>query len=267
MLMQTNTPDILKKIVKQKLLDVKFDKNLNDLNSIKKQVLAMNNQSDFYHNLKRKANNKQNAVIAEIKKASPSKGVLRKDFNPSEIAKSYEQAGASCLSILTDRGFFQGSDEYVIAVAKTTNLPILRKEFIIDAYQIYQAKVIGASAILLIAAILTPQEMQDFYNLATDLGMDVLIEVHNAEELDKTTHLDLKMIGVNNRNLRTFEVDLQTTLDLLPQMSDKLVITESGILSQNDVKLMNNNNIFGFLVGEAFMRKTDISLAYKSLFE
>lgn len=264
--MQNNTPDILKKIVTQKCIDIKNDKNINSFERVKQQALKISTQSYFYQNLKQKASAKQNAVIAEIKKTSPSKGVLRADFNPAQIAKDYENAGATCLSILTDREFFQGSDKYIQEVAKITSLPILRKEFIIDEYQIYQAKVLGASAILLIAAILTTEKMRDFYTLATDLGMDVLIEVHNQEELDNALPLHTPMIGVNNRNLRTFEVNLQTTIDLLPQLKDKLVITESGILSNNDVKLMNNNNIYGFLVGEAFMREDDIPHAFHTLF-
>jgi len=194
-------------------------------------------------------------VIAEIKKASPSKGVLRADFNPAEIAASYEAHGAACLSVLTDAPFFQGCPEYLQQARAACHLPVLRKDFIVDEYQIYQARAMGADAILLIAAALDLATMQAFEALAHRFGMAVLVEVHNREELDAALQLATPLIGVNNRNLRTFEVSLQNTIDLLPFIgSDRIVVTESGILGAGDVALMRANKVDCYLVGEAFMR-------------
>ncbi len=264
--MQKNNKNILSKIVLYKKQEVINTKSNISLAAIKTMAVAIDSYSTFYQQLKDKINNKQNAVIAEIKKSSPSKGILRHDFDPVAIAKDYKEAGATCLSILTDKKFFQGDNNYIQKVAATVDLPILRKEFIIDKYQIYEAKVIGASSILLIVAILNIKEIQDFYYLATDLGMDVLVEVHNKEELLKIAELPLKMIGINNRNLHDFTISLNTTLELLPLISDKLIITESGILDKNDVTTMNNNSVYGFLVGEVFMRSNNICSSYQSLF-
>jgi indole-3-glycerol phosphate synthase len=200
----------------------------------------------------------QAAVIAEIKKASPSKGVLRADFRPAEIAASYAQHGAACLSVLTDEQFFQGSTAYLQQARAACALPVLRKDFMVDEYQIYQARAMGADAILLIAAALDVAQMQAFEVLAHRLGMAVLVEVHNGDELDAALQLTTPLIGVNNRNLRTFEVNLQTTLDLLPRIpKDRIVVTESGILKAEDVKLMRGYQVHAFLVGEAFMRAGD----------
>jgi len=198
------------------------------------------------------------AVIAEIKKASPSKGVLRADFRPAEIAASYAQHGAACLSVLTDAQFFQGSAEYLKQARAACALPVLRKDFIVNAYQIYDARAMGADAILLIAAALDVAQMKTFEALAHSLGMAVLVEVHDGTELDAALQLATPLIGVNNRNLRTFEVSLQTTLDLLPRIPpDRIVVTESGILKAEDVELMRGNQVNAFLVGEAFMRADD----------
>ena len=206
-------------------------------------------------------------MIAEIKKASPSKGVLRADFRPAEIAASYAQHGAACLSVLTDEQFFKGSADYLKQAHAACKLPILRKDFIVDEYQIYQARAMGADAILLIAAALDVAQMQAFEALALRLGMAVLVEVHNGAELDAALQLTTPLIGVNNRNLRTFEVSLQTTLDLLPRIpKSRIVVTESGILTAADVKLMRNHQVHAFLVGEAFMRANDPGVALSKLF-
>lgn len=198
------------------------------------------------------------AVIAEIKKASPSKGVLRADFKPAEIAQSYARGGAACLSVLTDVDFFQGADAYLQQARAACALPVIRKDFIIDPYQVYEARVINADCILLIAAALQDTQMQDLLELANELGMDVLLEVHDAEELERALKINAPLIGINNRNLRTFETRLNTTLDLLKMIpGDKLVVTESGIHNRADVMLMRDNNVHAFLVGEAFMVAED----------
>jgi indole-3-glycerol phosphate synthase len=206
-------------------------------------------------------------VIAEIKKASPSNGVLRADFRPAEIAASYAQYGAACLSVLTDEQFFQGSTAYLQQARAACALPVLRKDFMVDEYQIYQARAMGADAILLIAAALDMAQMQAFEVLAHRLGMAVLVEVHNGDELDAALQLTTPLIGVNNRNLRTFEVSLQTTLDLLPRIpKNRIVVTESGIRKAEDVKLMRGYQVHAFLVGEAFMRAEDPGVELARLF-
>ena len=214
------------------------------------------------------------AVIAEIKKASPSKGVLREDFRPAEIAASYEQGGAACLSVLTDKQYFQGSAEYLREARSACSLPVLRKDFMIDPYQVYEARAMGADCILLIVAAFTPLAapagrglMHDLEAIATELGMAVLVESHNAEELDAALTLQTPLQGINNRNLRSFEVGLNTTLALLPKIgSDRIVITESGILALADVSLMRANHVHAFLVGEAFMRSPDPGAELARLF-
>ena len=210
------------------------------------------------------------AVIAEIKKASPSKGVIRADFHPAEIAADYERAGAACLSVLTDRGFFQGAPEYLQAARAACHLPVLRKDFLVDPYQVFEARAMGADAILLIAACLDLAQMRDMEQLATELGMAVLVEVHDAAELEQALQLDTPLIGINNRNLRSFEVSLQTTLDLLPRIASgaagRIVVTESGILKPEDVALMQANAVHTFLVGEAFMRAPHPGAELQALF-
>lgn len=213
---------------------------------------------DFTGAIRAKIAAGQAAVIAEVKKASPSKGVLRADFRPAEIAASYAQHGAACLSVLTDAQFFQGSTAYLKQARAACALPVLRKDFIVDEYQIYDARAMGADAILLIAAALDVAQMRAFEALAHSLGMAVLVEVHDGAELDAALQLATPLIGVNNRNLRTFEVSLQTTLDLLPHIpTGRIVVTESGILKAEDVRLMRGNHVNAFLVGEAFMRADD----------
>lgn len=206
------------------------------------------------------------AVIAEVKKASPSKGLIRADFNPVEIAQAYERAGAACLSVLTDEPYFQGSPEYLKQARAAVSLPVLRKDFIIDEYQIYQARAWGADAVLLIAAALEAEQLERFETTAHALGMTVLLELHDASELEKCRNLTTALVGVNNRNLRTFEVSLQQTLDLLPQLLGKTVVTESGIRSKDDVGFMQSHGVHTFLIGETFMRADDIEAEVKKLF-
>ena len=207
------------------------------------------------------------AIIAEVKKASPSKGVIREEFHPSDIAKSYAQGGAACLSVLTDADFFQGHEDYLIAARDVCSLPVIRKDFITHGYQVCEARAIGADCILLIVAALDDAQLRDLNQQATQLEMDVLVEVHDAEELERALALDLKLVGINNRNLHTFETSLNTTLDLLPRIPEGVtVITESGIHTRDDVELMRDHNVNGFLVGEAFMRESDPGLALKRLF-
>jgi indole-3-glycerol phosphate synthase len=209
----------------------------------------------------------QAAVIAEIKKASPSKGVLRADFIPADIAQSYAEHGAACLSVLTDKQFFQGSVDFLKQARASCDLPVLRKDFMVDPYQIYEARAMGADAILLIAACLDDAQMADMEAVARRLDMAVLVEVHDRAELDRALKLKTRLVGVNNRNLKTFEVSLQTTLDLLPHVpADRLLVTESGILSADDVKRMREAQVNAFLVGEAFMRADEPGEALAKLF-
>jgi indole-3-glycerol phosphate synthase len=261
-----DTPDILKKIIKRKFEEVALDEEKTSLKVMQEDALKIDKKANFYNSLKQKIDNKQNAVIAEIKKASPSKGILRENFDPAQVAKDYKEAGATCLSVLTDKDFFKGSDEYLQQVVSVVDLPVLRKDFIISNYQIYQAKVLGADCILLIAAVLTLEEMLEFVQTAKSVNLDVLVEVHNKVEMLEALKLDLPMIGINNRNLRDFSVSLETTLELMKLAKGKVIITESGILSEDDVNLMNDNDIYGFLVGEAFMKKDDIVSGFNELF-
>jgi len=267
-LIMTNTPDILKKIIARKEQEVIERKKNISFDQLMKKAYDNRETIDFYQALKNKVDLKQNAIIAEIKKASPSKGILRENFNPVEIAKSYEAHGAACLSVLTDKDFFQGDDQFLIDVREAVSLPILRKEFIIDPYQVLEARVMGADCILLIAACLSDGEMEILAQHAMQLNMDILIEVHNAEELKRALQLPLIMIGINNRNLRTFDVSLQTTVDLLSEIKDDmLVITESGILNSKDVAFMHEHDVYSFLVGEAFMRQDDPGVALQEIFK
>ncbi|HEY1325289.1 MAG TPA: indole-3-glycerol phosphate synthase TrpC [Casimicrobiaceae bacterium] len=207
------------------------------------------------------------AVIAEIKKASPSRGVIRAAFDPAAIAASYERAGAACLSVLTDAKYFQGSDEYLVAARAACTLPVLRKEFILDEYQVAQSRALGADALLLIVSALDDARLTDLDACARDYGLDVLVEVHDARELDRALALPGALLGINNRNLRTFNVSLQTTIDLLPRVpADRLVVTESGIVAQRDVAQMRRHGVHAFLVGEAFMRAPDPGAALTALF-
>ncbi len=250
--------DILNKILATKRTEIAASKLTVSLDQLQEQAEAQGEPRDFVGSIHKKVMANKPAVIAEIKKASPSKGVIREDFKPAEIAKSYEKAGAACLSVLTDEQYFQGSAAYLKQARAACKLPVLRKDFIIDEYQVFEARAMGADCILLIVAALELAQMQKLEALANELGMAVLVEVHDADELALASQLDTPLIGINNRNLRTFEVSLQTTLDLLKVMpEDRFVVTESGIFTPADVKLMLDNQVQGFLVGEAFMRQDD----------
>jgi indole-3-glycerol phosphate synthase len=250
--------DILKKILAVKAQEVAAAKPAKPLHIIRAEAEQASAVRDFAAAIGDKIAAGKPAVIAEIKKASPSKGVLREDFKPVQIAASYASNGAACLSVLTDEQFFQGSAEYLIQARAACAIPVLRKDFILDSYQIYQARAMGADAILLIASALSMGQMKEFEALANTLGMSVLVEVHDAAELDVALQLKTPLIGINNRNLRTFEVTLQTTLDLLVRIpAGRIVVTESGILKAEDVKLMRDHRVNAFLVGEAFMRADD----------
>lgn len=250
--------DILEKILTVKTSEVAAAQALAPIAKIREAANRMPPPRDFVGAIRQKISADLPAVIAEIKKASPSKGVIRANFQPAEIADSYARHGAACLSVLTDEAFFQGSADYLKAARAACELPVLRKDFIVDEYQIYQSRAMGADAILLIASALEVSQMQRFETLAKALGMAVLVEVHDGEELAAALQLDTPLIGVNNRNLRTFEVSLQTTLDLLTRIpDDRVVVTESGIFTAADVAMMRANRVHAFLVGEAFMRADD----------
>lgn len=259
--------DILNKILAVKAQEVAAAKPAKPLPQLRAEAEQAPAARDFIGAMRHRIAAGRPAVIAEIKKASPSKGVLRADFRPAEIAASYAQHGAACLSVLTDEQFFQGSAEYLQQARAACPLPVLRKDFMVDPYQIYQARAMGADAILLIAAALSLGQMKEFEALAHDLGMAVLVEVHDGQELDVALQLTTPLIGINNRNLRTFEVNLQTTLNLLPLISDNhIVVTESGILQPQDVMLMRTHHVHAFLVGEAFMRAPDPGMELARLF-
>lgn len=262
-----DTPDILKKIIARKIEEINERKQHCDLTELRKQAKAADPCRGFVQAIKNKIEAGKPGIIAEIKKASPSKGVIREDFYPVEIAVSYERAGAACLSVLTDADFFQGSEEYLQQARAACALPVIRKDFIIDPYQVYESRAIGADCILLIVAALNDTQLSELSSLAQELDMDVLVEVHDAEELQRALALKLPLVGINNRNLRTFEVSLNTTLDLLKQIpDDRIVVTESAIHSREDVALMRSNNVNAFLVGEAFMRARDPGEELKQLF-
>ncbi len=250
--------DILKKILATKEIEVAASKAAVSLDQLQALAEAQPEPRDFVGSIYKKVVANKPAVIAEIKKASPSKGVIREDFNPAQIAKSYEKGGAACLSVLTDAEYFQGSAEYLRQARAACKLPVLRKDFMIDAYQIFEARAMGADCVLLIVAALELKQMQALELLANELGMAVLVEVHDSDELELALQLDTPLIGINNRNLHTFEVSLQTTLDLLKVLpEDRFVVTESGIFTPEDVKLMRDNDVQAFLVGEALMRQPD----------
>ncbi|GAB2181416.1 indole-3-glycerol phosphate synthase TrpC [Denitratisoma sp. agr-D3] len=250
--------DILNKINATKREEVAAAKRLRPLEQVRADALAQPPCRDFTGALRRKIADGRSAVIAEVKKASPSKGVLRENFDPAAIARSYEEGGAACLSVLTDAPYFQGSPDYLKAARAACALPVLRKDFLVDPYQVYEARAMGADCILLIVASLSLAEMQEMETIAAELGMAVLVESHDGAELDLALQLKTPLIGINNRNLRTFEVSLDTTLQQLGRIpAERLVITESGILNGADVALMRQHGVNAFLVGEAFMRAGD----------
>jgi indole-3-glycerol phosphate synthase len=263
----TDTPDILKTILAKKQEEVARRRLNMPIEILEEIASGVERPRGFANALQSKILAKKPAIIAEIKKASPSQGVIREDFQPVTIAQDYAMNGATCLSVLTDKEFFQGSEAYLDAVRKRVPLPVLRKDFMIDVYQVYEARALGADCILLIVAALEDSVMHELADLATKLGMDVLVEVHDADELQRALTLDTKLIGINNRNLRTFNTSLQTTLDLQATIpADRLIITESGIHSHDDVQLMLDNAIYGFLVGEAFMRAEHPGKKMRELF-
>ena len=258
--------DILNKILATKAEEVAAAKAALPLDEIKRKAAAAAPARDFLAAIHAKHAAAQPALIAEVKKASPSKGLIRADFDPATIARAYERAGAACLSVLTDEQYFQGSPEYLRQVRAAVNLPVLRKDFIIDDYQVYQARAWGADAVLLIAAALEAEQLAQFEATAHALGMTVLLELHDGAELEKCRALTTPLVGVNNRNLRTFDVSLQQTLDLLPALDGKTVVTESGITGKADVDFMQAKGVHTFLIGETFMRADDIEAAVKTLF-
>jgi len=259
--------DILNKINAVKHEEVAAAKARRSLASLREEAEALHDTRGFEAALRAKIAAGQSAVIAEIKKASPSKGVLRADFRPAEIAQSYAQHGAACLSVLTDERFFQGSVAYLQQARAACALPVLRKDFLVDEYQVYEARAMGADAILLIAASLDDALMADLEACALGLGLDVLVEVHDGAELERALRLKTPLLGINNRNLRSFEVTLQTTLGLLDRVpAERLLVTESGILGRADVQTMRAARVNAFLVGEAFMRAPDPGAALAELF-
>ncbi len=261
------TPDILKRILAVKAEEIAAAQADKPLAALRDEAAAQPTTRGFVEAIRGKIAAGQSAVIAEVKKASPSKGVIRADFRPAEIAADYAAHGAACLSVLTDRQFFQGAPEYLQAARAACALPVLRKDFLVDSYQVYEARAMGADAILLIAAALDLSAMRELETIAHELGMAVLVEVHDGDELEQALQLATPLLGINNRDLRSFEVTLQTTLDLLPRIpSDKIVVTESGILGPDDVALMRRNQVNAFLVGEAFMRQPSPGQALAELF-
>ena len=230
------------------------------------QLTAACNPIDFAGALAERVSAHKNAVIAEVKKASPSKGIIRPDFDPVAIARSYEAGGATCLSVLTDVKYFQGDDTYVTAIRDAVSIPILRKDFMLDTYQVIEAKAMGADAILVILAMLDDALAAELTACANELGLSVLPEVHNGDELERALKLNTQLIGINNRNLHTFDTTLDTTISLLDHIDgDRTVITESGIFTPDDIRLMNANSVYGFLIGESLMRQTDPGKALSAL--
>ncbi len=263
----TVPPNILRRIVARKSAEIQERAERLPLRELSRQVESAPAARDFVGALRAHIALGRPAVIAEIKKASPSKGVLRADYEPAAIARDYARHGASCLSVLTDADFFQGADRHLQEARAACQLPVLRKDFTIDPYQVYEARALGADCILLIVAILGDAQLRELAALAGDLGMDALLEVHAPEELERALALATPLIGINNRNLRTFETSLDTTLKLLPAVpADRIVVTESGILTAEDVERLRAHGVQAFLVGEAFMRAADPGARLAELF-
>ncbi|NIF26176.1 indole-3-glycerol phosphate synthase TrpC [Pantoea sp. Tr-811] len=263
-----SVPTVLERIIARKFQEVAERSARVSLAELERLAKAADAPRGFANALIAQAKRKQPAVIAEIKKASPSKGVIREHFAPAEIAVSYEKGGATCLSVLTDVDYFQGADEYLQQARAAVSLPVIRKDFMVDPYQIVEARALGADCVLLIVSALDDVKMAELASVAKDVGLDVLVEVHDGDELERALKtLDTPLVGVNNRNLHTFDVSLDTTLDLLPRIPrDRLAITESGILNRADVELMEINEVYSFLVGEAFMRAEQPGLELQRLF-
>jgi indole-3-glycerol phosphate synthase len=265
---QSDTPTVLKKIIISKWEEIASRKAITPITALQKRIEHQTVCRGFVAAIEKRVNAKQPAIIAEIKKASPSRGVIRENFHPVEIAKSYEKGGAACLSILTDVDYFQGSDDYLIAAREAVSLPVIRKDFIVDEYQVYEARAMGADCILLIAAALNSDRLHTLNDLAVQLDMDVLVEVHNAQELKLAVELPNRLIGINNRNLHDFSTSLDTTYELLKSIDkDKIIVTESGIHAEEHVDAMINYGIYAFLIGEAFMRQENPGVALQELFK
>lgn len=262
-----DTPDILKRILARKAEEVVDRKTSVSATDIRRRAGEQPPTRGFYNAIRTRIDDGKPAVIAEIKKASPSKGILRDPFDPAAIAQSYAAAGATCLSVLTDTDFFQGSDADLQAARNACSLPVLRKDFIIDPYQVHESRAIGADCILLIVAALSDLQMQELAWAAIEIGLDVLVEVHDREELERGLMLRTPLIGINNRDLRTFHTDIQTTIGLLPDVfHDRTVVTESGIHSHEDIALLRKHGVNAYLVGEAFMSAGDPGARLAELF-
>jgi len=258
MTINPDTPTVLRKILARKHEEVAERRRLVSIEEQHERAAAASPVRGFYAAMRRSVEQGRAAVIAEIKKASPSKGVIREDFDPVAIAQSYQRGGASCLSVLTDVDFFQGHDDYLVQARAATQLPVIRKDFIVDSYQIVEARALGADAILLIVAALSDAELAQLHAEAVALGLDVLVEVHGAEELTRALNIDNPMLGINNRNLHTFDTSLENTYRLLEKIpAERLVVTESGIHTVDDVAAMRGHDVNAFLVGEALMRHDD----------
>jgi indole-3-glycerol phosphate synthase len=263
----SDTPTVLRKIIARKWEEIAERKAQVSLEQVKASAALQPSARGFVKAIENKIAQGKAGVIAEIKKASPSKGVIREHFVPAELARSYEQGGAACLSILTDVDFFQGTDAYLQQARAAVSLPVIRKDFLVDEYQIYEARAMGADCVLLIVSALSPEKLKELNTLAQAIGLDVLVEVHDEAELGIALELPNKLIGINNRNLHTFDVTLDTTYKLLDKIgSDRIVVTESGILAPADVQAMRNKNVNAFLVGEAFMRADEPGVALAEFF-
>tara|TARA_B110000014_G_C20070624_1_gene558330 strand:+ start:530 stop:1321 length:792 start_codon:yes stop_codon:yes gene_type:complete len=256
----------LDKIIHQTISSVEMDKQKIPLQELKSYLSDLNNTKGFFEAIKTRNDKGLISVIAEIKKASPSQGLIRENFNPKDIAQSYQESQATCLSILTDAPYFQGSLEDLASVREVVELPLLRKDFIVDDYQIYQSRFYGADCILLIASVLSDTQLKEFKEIAQELNLDVLIEVHDASEMDRAKKLDFPLIGINNRDLKTFNVNIETTIKLSENFQNKIIVSESGIKTKEDVKKILSSGTKTFLVGESFMRAADPGEELKNLF-
>jgi indole-3-glycerol phosphate synthase len=265
--MAANAPTILRRILERKRQEVVERSARESLGSLEQRISEQGTARGFAAALQARVTAAEAAVIAEVKKASPSKGVIREDFQPAQIAPGYQRGGATCLSVLTDIDFFQGSDEYLQQARSACELPVLRKDFTVDSYQVVEARAIGADAVLLIVAALEQGQMLELAHTAREVGVDVLVEVHDRAELEWALELETPLVGINNRDLHSFDMRLETTLDLLPHIpSDRVVITESGIHTRDDVALMRERGVHAFLVGEAFMRAPEPGEKLRELF-
>ena len=265
--MSDNRPDILQRILATKQQEIAARQHKVSFDALQQQAHHVSPPRGFVAALRRRVQQGGAGVIAEIKRASPSKGVIREDFNVVDIARSYQAGGASCLSVLTDSEYFQGHEVFLTQARSACSLPVIRKDFIVDPYQVMEARAIGADCILLIVAALDDEQLASLHAAARAQGMDVLVEVHDGDELERALKLDLELVGINNRNLRSFETSLDTTIELLPRVPDGcLVVTESGIHTRADIALMRDHDVHAFLIGEAFMRAPDPGQALAELF-